>query len=132
MNHFFHCDHISILFFLLHDLVDMVTNIKEKMRKGDSYTTLHQGLMLCLYQFHLALLPLRIVKVDISSLPNPHPHQILIIITRPKALAPEPSHSGSPMERKKKGKEKESEDFEDEGRSGRRSSERISKSNVKR
>ena len=45
LNHFRHRDFISIPFFLLHDLVDMVIDVKEKMRKGVNFTILHQGLM---------------------------------------------------------------------------------------
>ena len=68
LNHFCHCDFISVPFFLLNELVDIVFDVKEKMRKGDNYTILHQGLILYLYQFHLALLPPKIVEVDILTI----------------------------------------------------------------
>ena len=41
LNHFFHRDFISISFFLLHDVVDTVTDVKEKMKKRVNYTILH-------------------------------------------------------------------------------------------
>ena len=62
LNNFHHHDHIFIPFFLLHDLIDAVVNVKDKMRKGVKYTILHQGLMFHLYQFHLALLPLELLR----------------------------------------------------------------------
>lgn len=85
--------------------------------------------MFYLYQFHLALLLLRIVEVDIPALHNPYPHYIPLIITNPRAPTPQPSPSGSPKERNisplgkkikiEKGKENELKDSEDEMRGGR-------------
>ena len=58
LNHFRNRDFISILFFLLHSLEDMVTDVREKRNKGQNFTIIHQGLIFRLYQYHLALFPL--------------------------------------------------------------------------
>ncbi len=84
--------------------------------------------MFHLYHFHLALLPPRIVEVDMPTIHNSHPLQVSLRITRPSAPTPQPSPSGSPKERKKiepskkvnleKGKEKELVDLEGRRRFG--------------
>jgi hypothetical protein len=141
LNHFFHCDFISFTLFLLHNLVDSVMDVIEKMKKVVNYTILHQGLMFRLYRFHLALVPPRIVEIDIPSQPNPCPQYVPIRIMDPRAPTPQPFPSGSHFESKPtplgkkgksdKGKEKEPEESKDEGRGGRRLG-RIVKSNAKR
>ena len=58
LNHFRNRDFISIPFFLLHSLEDMVSDVREKRNKGHNFTIIHQGLIFHLYQFYLALFPL--------------------------------------------------------------------------
>ena len=70
LNHFRNRDFISIPFFLLHSLEDMVSDVREKRSKGHNFTIIHQGLIFRLYQFHLALCPPRVIVVD-----NQHHHQ---------------------------------------------------------
>ncbi len=41
LNHFYHHYYISIHFFLLHQPIDIVSDVKEKMEKGLNYTILH-------------------------------------------------------------------------------------------
>ena len=62
--HFRNRDFISIPFYLLHSLEDMVADVREKRNKGKNFTIIHQGLIFHLYQFHLALCPPRVVVVD--------------------------------------------------------------------
>ncbi len=115
-------------------------DVKEKMRKGVNFTILHQGLIFGLYQFHLALVPHRIVAVDIPTHPNPQPQIVPLRITGLSAPTPQPSHSGSlvnptPMGkrgRQDKGKERAVEELEEEGRGGRRRLGRLAKCNAKR
>ena len=57
LNHFHHHDFISLSFFLLHDLKDIVIDVKDKMRRGFNFTILHLGLIFRFYQFHLTLVP---------------------------------------------------------------------------
>ena len=64
LNHFRNRDFISIPFFLLHSLKDMVVDVREKKSKGLNFTIIHQGLIFRLYQFHLALCPPREVVVE--------------------------------------------------------------------
>ena len=74
LNHFRNKDFISIPFFLLHSLEDMINDVREKKSKGLNYTIFHQGLIFRLYQFHLALCPPREVVVEDPHLnPNSPP-----------------------------------------------------------
>lgn len=41
LNHFRHGDSFFIPFFLLHELVDTIMDVREKMKKGADYTILH-------------------------------------------------------------------------------------------
>ena len=67
LNHFCHIDLIFIMFFLLHELEDIIIDVKEKMRKEVSFTILHEGLLFRMYQFHLALVPTSIVEINILA-----------------------------------------------------------------
>ncbi len=98
LNHFRHHDSISIPFFLLHELVYILTNVKEKMKKGANYTILHQGLMSYLYHFHLAMLPPSIVEVDIPTYHDPHRPHVPMRITGPRIPTPQHSPSRFPIE----------------------------------
>ena len=49
LNHFRNRDFISIPFFLLHSLENMVIDVREKRSKGLNFTIIHQGLIFCLY-----------------------------------------------------------------------------------
>ena len=73
LNHFRNRDFISIMFFLLHSLEDMISDVRGKRSKGKKFTILHQGLIFRLFQFHLALCPPRVIVVD-----NPFPPQNLL------------------------------------------------------
>ena len=64
LNHFRNRDFISIPFFLLHSLEEMIFYIREKKSKGLNFTIIHQGLIFHLYQFNLALCPPREVVVE--------------------------------------------------------------------
>jgi hypothetical protein len=69
LNHFRNRDFVSIPFFLLHSLEDMVSNVKVKRKKGANFTIIHQGLIFRLYKFHLALCPPRIITIEGNPLP---------------------------------------------------------------
>ena len=71
LNHFHHYDFIFIMFFLLHDLVDMVNDVNEKMKKSVNFTILCQGLMFRLYQFNLTLVPPGIMEIYFPTHLNP-------------------------------------------------------------
>ncbi len=49
LNHFRKRDFISIQFYLLHSLEDMVNDVREKRSKGFNVTIIHQGLIFRLY-----------------------------------------------------------------------------------
>ena len=49
LNHFRNRDFISIPFFLLHSLEDMINDVREKKSKGLNFTIIHQGLIFHLY-----------------------------------------------------------------------------------
>ena len=49
LNHFRNRDFISISFFLLHYLEEMIRYVREKRSKGNNFTIIHQGLIFRLY-----------------------------------------------------------------------------------
>ncbi len=77
-----HCrirNFISIPFFLLHSLEDIVSDAREKKNKGLNFTIIHQGLIFFLYQFHLALCPPGVVVVDNQCHGKIHP-QVPVLV----------------------------------------------------
>lgn len=58
LNHLRNKDLISIPFFLLHSMDSNVRDIAEAKKKCKDFPIMHQGLILYLYNFHLALCPL--------------------------------------------------------------------------
>ena len=142
LNQFFHHDLIRIPFFLLHELEDIVIDIKEKMGKRVNFTILHQEILFKLYQFHIHLVPPKIVEIDIPTHPNPQPQFIPLRTMSPKDPTPQPLPSRSLVElkptclgkrrRSDKGKEKNMEESKEEGRGGSRRLGSLAKSNAKR
>ena len=104
LNHFFHRDFIFLPFFLLHELEDIIVDVKEKKKKGVSFTVLHQGLIFRLYQLHLAPRPPRIVKIDILAHLNPWPQMVSLRIIGPRAPTAHPSPNGTPVNSSPMGK----------------------------
>ena len=76
LNHFRNRDFISIPFFLLHSLEDMISDIWDKRNKGANYAILHQGLIFRSFQFHLALCPPRVIAIE-NHLPPQDPSCII-------------------------------------------------------
>ncbi|XP_059073040.1 uncharacterized protein LOC131035524 isoform X1 [Cryptomeria japonica] len=85
LNHLKNKDLISIPFFLLRSLDYNVKDIAEAKKKGKEFPILHQGLILRLYNFHLALCPSRMISVQ-----NVLGNQPLAITTDKPDISPPP------------------------------------------